>query len=215
MARIADYNSLKTQVLQTIERQQDPEASEILYDGWVSLCEDDFWPILRAPYLQRFSNFTFDAGYQPAPAVATQEFEYVPPSYVECINLADLTNRQNLDSIGVTEVVQYRAEVGLPQVYIIRGYSLTVLPVPTSPLLMELTYYSRSEPLTVDQADNDIIKRSPTIYYYGVLKQAALSYGEMQNYQMWSDMMQKAIDKVNDSAVSWNRGPTHRVRYRI
>jgi hypothetical protein len=69
MARIADYNSLKTQVLQTIERQQDPEASEILYDGWVSLCEDDFWPILRAPYLQRFSNFTFDAGYQPAPGV--------------------------------------------------------------------------------------------------------------------------------------------------
>lgn len=215
MGRIIDYPSLKTQVLQTIERQADPEAVNVLFDGWVSLCEDDFWKTLRAPYLERFSNFTFDSSVYTSPDVATREFEYVPPSYVECINLADLTNRQNLDSIGVTEIAQYRGGYGLPKVYIIRGYTLTVLPSPQSPILMELTYYSKSEPLTTDQRDNDIIKMSPSIYYYGVLKQAALSYGELQNYQMWTDMMEKAIDKVNDAAVSWRRGATHKVRVRI
>jgi hypothetical protein len=214
MPRVADYNSLKTQVLATIERTNDAEAN-ILFDGWVSLCEDDIWPILRAPYLERFATFTYDSSVYINPDVTVQEFEYVPPSFVECINLADLTNGNNLDSIGVTEVAQYRLQYGQPQVYIIRGYTLTVLPSPSAPLLMELSYYSRSEPLTETEQINDIITKSPMIYYFGTLKQAAATYGEAQNYQIWDKMMKDAIDKTNDAATGWRRGATHKVRMRV
>lgn len=214
MPRVADYNSLKTQVLQMLERQNDVEASEILFDGWVSLCEDDFWPTLRAPYLERFANFTFNSSVV-YPDVSSVEYEYVPPSFVECINLADLTNGNNLDSISLTEIARYRGIPGRPEAYVIRGYTLSVYPIPSAPILMELSYYSRSEPLTPEAAANDIITRSPMIYLYGILKQAAAGYGEAENYTIWDSMQQKAIEKVNDAAISWRRGATHKVKFRV
>lgn len=191
-----NYSEIRTAILQTLERENDTVAN-VLVDQWLRLAEDDFAPMLKAPWAERFATFTYQAN---------GPFEYLPPSYVGMVNLIDTKSNQALSPITPQQIPDFAGNAGDPTKYCVVGYTLILLPMTTIDRVMWLFYHSRQEQLTAEKPVNDVTKNASSIYYYGALRHAAVYYGETENLAMWNAAFDQAITNANGSSVEWRRG---------
>lgn len=185
---IATYSDLQSAVADWLNRQ---DLAAVI-PSFISLAEAKFNRELRVrDMLTR------------AEAITTNEFLAVPSDFLENysleLNMTNLAAQQMLDFIGPLEAKMLKANKihNLPRYYTMINGAFEILPAPTGNCDVILTYYQRIPALSNTVATNWLITRSPDLYLYSSLLEAAPYLKDDQRIQIWAAGRQQVMDAMN------------------
>jgi hypothetical protein len=86
---------------------------------------------------------------------------------------------------------------GTPESYALVGDEFQILPVPTTDMEAELTYWKRPPLLSDSNSSNWVLLSHPDIYLYGALVQSAPYLADDSRTPIWSALFSQAIADAN------------------
>ncbi|HEV8165666.1 MAG TPA: hypothetical protein VGR74_14700 [Actinomycetota bacterium] len=225
-----NLGQLNSAVLAALNRQQDPQAVTFL-PVWRAMAESDIFATLRAGWMVRrggaiFSNaietlppsiirprgVTLLALDVPAddvsqlvdgngnPIVWEGSPEVIPGSTIT----PDTSVVAQLRPLGPDQVDAWAyASSTTPTGFVVEGMTIRLLPWVPPNAWVDITYYSSGKPLELETDFNETLSRVPSTYFYGMLKHAAIFYGDADGEQRWTQQMEMTIAKVNATNYSW------------
>ena len=138
-----------------------------------------------------------------ATATSSDEFVAVPIDFLEDISMElDMTNiapQQALAFVGPQEAKVLKANkiTGKVRYYSIIDGAFELLPAPTANTNVILTYYARIPALSSTQTTNWLLTKSPDLYLYSTLLEAAPYLKNNENIQVWMAARQQVMDAMN------------------
>jgi hypothetical protein len=126
-----------------------------------------------------------------AEATTSNEFVAVPADFLENysleLNMADIGPQQSLAFIGPLEAKVLKANkiTGLVRYYTIIDGAFELLPAPTTDTDVILTYYQKIPALSDTATTNWLLTKSPDLYLYSTLLEAAPYLRDDDRMQMW------------------------------
>jgi len=137
-----------------------------------------------------------------AEAITTNEFVAVPSDFLENysleLNMSNIGPQQALAFIGPLEAKVLKANkiTGLARYYTMIDGSFEILPAPATNTDIILTYYQKIPALSGSQTTNWLLTKSPDLYLYSTLLEAAPYLKDTVNMQVWMAARQQIIDAV-------------------
>jgi hypothetical protein len=86
---------------------------------------------------------------------------------------------------------------------VVEGMTIRLLPWVPPNAWVDMTYYSSGKPLVLDADFNETLSRVPSTYFYGMLKHAAIYYGDADGEGRWTQQLQNIVAEVNRTNYSW------------
>ncbi|UOF77888.1 hypothetical protein [Caudoviricetes sp.] len=135
-------------------------------------------------------------------ATTTNEFVAMPSDFLEAydleLNMSGLAPQQSLEFIGPNEAKTLKANKITNQVryFTIIDGAFELLPAPTGNTNLLLTYYARIPALSSTQTTNWLLTKSPDLYLYSVLLEAAPYLKDDARVQIWAAARQQVIDAM-------------------
>jgi hypothetical protein len=132
----------------------------------------------------------------------SDEFVAVPNDFLQDVSLElDMTNlaaQQSLAYIGPQEAKVLKANkiTGLVRYYSIIDGAFELLPAPTSDVDVILTYYAKIPALSATNTTNWLLTKSPDLYLYSTLLEAAPFFKDDARIPVWTAMRQKVMDDM-------------------
>lgn len=126
-----------------------------------------------------------------AEATTSNEFVAVPADFLENysleLNMAQIGPQASLAFIGPLEAKVLKANkiVGLVRYYTIIDGAFELLPAPTGDTDVVLTYYQKIPALSDTQTTNWLLTKSPDLYLYSTLLEAAPYLRDDDRMAMW------------------------------
>lgn len=126
-----------------------------------------------------------------AEATTSNEFVAVPADFLENysleLNMAQIGPQQSLSFIGPLEakVLKANKAVGKVRFYTIIDGAFELLPAPTGDTDVILTYYQKIPALSDTQTTNWLLTKSPDLYLYSTLLEAAPYLRDDDRMAMW------------------------------
>ena len=137
-----------------------------------------------------------------AEAITTNEFVAVPSDFLENysleLNMSNIGPQQSLAFIGPLEAKVLKANkiTGLARYYTMIDGAFEILPAPATNTDIILTYYQKIPALSGSQTTNWLLTKSPDLYLYSTLLEAAPYLKDTVNMQVWMAARQQIIDAV-------------------
>jgi hypothetical protein len=137
-----------------------------------------------------------------AEAITTNEFVVVPSDFLENysleLNMSNIGPQQALAFIGPLEAKVLKANKinGLARYYTMIDGAFEILPAPATNTDIILTYYQKIPALSGSQTTNWLLTKSPDLYLYSTLLEAAPYLKDTVNMQVWMAARQQIIDAV-------------------
>lgn len=199
MTVVTNYETLQTAVLQALERENNDEAIA-LCPQWVQAAEDDFFAQLRAQWTIRVATFEWST-------TELSTFEYLPPTFNGIVGITDLDHGKDLEPKPISQIGYWSQQLGNPQYYVIAGYMLQILPLPSQGARFMMQYYSRQERLSATPSGtNDIMRNLPSLYFQATLYHGYRFYGEDANAAKAAEEVSRLLNAVNAVESEWIRG---------
>jgi len=134
------------------------------------------------------------------PMVVGQDYITLPSTVKELKNLRydESTMQWSLREktpAGLAAIRQPTA--GIPQAYMVINNVVYFDRPADSAYIVETTYVAELTALSVSNTTNNTLTKSPDIYLYGTLRQAAPYLDHDERVQMWADYFEAAIVKEN------------------
>lgn len=181
--------------------------SDIPYASFVSMAEARFNRELRVQAMEQTSIVTTD-----------ETIIEVPDDWLETITFARQTSTGVcvMDSNSIAQELQMRYATGEPVSYNHMDGGIRVSPPPNGEFTYELVYYKKIPPLTsVDP--NWLLTKSPDLYVYGSLVQAAPWLMDDNRMTLWEAKTVSIIQGMNDESKraehARGQGPVRRVTF--
>jgi hypothetical protein len=152
-----------------------------------------------------------------AAATSSNEFIAVPTDFLEDYSLElDMTNigpQQSLNYIGPLEakVLKANKATGKVRYYTIIDGAFELIPAPQSDTDVILTYYQKIPSLSVTQATNWLLTKSPDLYTYAALLEAAPYLKDDQRLQVWAAARGQVLEAMKDESERSMRSTTQLV----
>lgn len=190
MARIIDYPTLKTAILDWLIR---PDLASVV-DAWVQLAEDAFNSVLRTRWQETIiPSFVISGEFTSVPAdhLQTREIKFNtdPPSVPMFIGLTDF------DTAPLPST---------PTLITLRGNQYQVKAIPTAPIIATVTYWARIPALGVNQT-NWLLQRYPSAYLYTCVTEGCRYLKDDDGAARWYPLAQSALERVisDDQAAKY------------
>jgi len=135
-------------------------------------------------------------------AITTNEFVAVPSDFLENysleLNMTNLGPQQSLAFIGPLEAKVLKANkiTGLPRYYTMIDGAFEILPAPSGNTDIILTYYQKIPSLSGTVSTNWLITKSPDLYLYSTLLEAAPYLKDDERLQVWAAARQQVMDAM-------------------
>lgn len=152
-----------------------------------------------------------------ATATSSNEFVAVPADFLENYSLEldmdNLSARPALDYVGPLEAKDIKASqlTGNVRYYTIIDGAFELLPAPQSNIDLILTYYQKIPSLSVTQATNWLLTKSPDLYLYSSLLEAMPYLKDEQRIAVWSAARGQVIDAMKEESERAMRPTTQLV----
>lgn len=136
-------------------------------------------------------------------ALSSNEFVAVPSDFLEAydleLNMAGLSAQQRLLYVGPDEAKLLKANKirNLPRYFTIIDGAFELLPAPTSNVDLLLTYYAKIPALSGAQTTNWLLTKSPDLYLYSVLLEAAPYLKDDARVTLWASARQQVVDAMS------------------
>jgi hypothetical protein len=134
-----------------------------------------------------------------AEATTSNEFVAVPADFLENysleLNMAQIGPQQSLAFIGPLEakVLKANKAVGKVRYYTIIDGAFELLPAPTTDTDVILTYYQKIPALSDTATTNWLLTKSPDLYLYSTLLEAAPYLRDDDRMQMWGSARNQVL----------------------
>lgn len=135
-------------------------------------------------------------------AVSTNEYVAVPADFLEAynleLNMTGIAAQPPLEFIGPNEAKTLKANKITNQVryFTVIDGAFELIPAPQANVDLLLTYYSRIPSLSNTQTTNWLLTRSPDLYLYSTLLEAAPYLKDDARVQLWAAARQQVIDAM-------------------
>ena len=135
-------------------------------------------------------------------AITTNEFVAVPSDFLENysleLNMSQIGPQQSLAFIGPLEAKVLKANkiTGLVRYYTLIDGAFELLPAPSGNTDIVLTYYQRIPSLSGSVATNWLLTKSPDLYLYSTLLEAAPYLKDDERLQIWAAARQQVMDAM-------------------
>jgi hypothetical protein len=94
-----------------------------------------------------------------------------------------------LEAIGPDQITHQMLQIGDPYFYAIEGHKIRLLPWPNNRVRINITYYSKGDPLVNPEDYNETLFNLPSVYLYAMLRQAAIWYGDADGQSRWEQAL--------------------------
>lgn len=137
-----------------------------------------------------------------AEATTSNEFVAVPADFLENysleLNMAQIGPQQSLSFIGPLEakVLKANKAVGKVRFYTIIDGAFELLPAPTGDTDVILTYYQKIPALSDTQTTNWLLTKSPDLYLYSTLLEAAPYLRDDDRMAMWGTARNQVLAAI-------------------
>lgn len=146
-------------------------------------------------------------------AAATSSNEYVamPLDFLEAydveLNMSGIAAQQPLSYIGPNEAKSLKANkiTGKPRYFTIIDGAFEILPAPTSNIDLLMVYYAKIPALSATQPSNWLLAKSPDLYLYSTLLEAAPYLKNDERVQLWAAARQQVMDAMALESERANR----------
>lgn len=134
-----------------------------------------------------------------AEATTSNEFVAVPADFLENysleLNMSQIGPQQSLGFIGPLEakVLKANKAVGKVRYYTIIDGAFELLPAPTTDTDVILTYYQKIPALSDTATTNWLLTKSPDLYLYSTLLEAAPYLRDDDRMQMWGSARNQVL----------------------
>jgi len=135
-------------------------------------------------------------------AITTNEFVAVPSDFLENysleLNMTNIGPQQSLAFIGPLEAKVLKANkiTGLARYYTMIDGAFEILPAPATNADIILTYYQKIPSLSSTVSTNWLITKSPDLYLYSSLLEAAPYLKDDERLQVWAAARQQVMDAM-------------------
>lgn len=135
-------------------------------------------------------------------ASSSDEFIAMPADFLEMydleLNMSGISAQQPLAYIGPNEAKSLKANkiVGKPRYFTIIDGAFEIIPAPTSSTTLLITYYARIPALSATQTTNWLLTKSPDLYLYSTLLEAAPYLKNDERVQLWAAARQQVMDAM-------------------
>lgn len=152
-----------------------------------------------------------------ATATSSNEFVAVPADFLENYSLElDMTNlaaQPPLDYVGPLEAKEIKASqlTGNVRYYTIIDGAFELLPAPQGNTNLILTYYAKIPNLSNTQTTNWLLTKSPDLYLYSSLLEAAPYLKDEQRIPIWAAARQQVMDAMKEESERAMRPTTQLV----
>jgi hypothetical protein len=137
-----------------------------------------------------------------AQASTSNEFVSMPADFLEMydleLNMSGLAAQQPLSYIGPNEAKSLKANkiTNLPRYFTIIDGAFEILPAPTGDINLLMTYYAKIPALSSTQTTNWLLTKSPDLYLYSTLLEAAPYLKDDARVQLWAAARQQVMDAM-------------------
>lgn len=181
------YTELKNQIADFLNR--DDLVSAI--PSFISLAEAGMNRQLRLQRMVKRAIATADEGYIT-----------LPGDWLESVNVQTNINGlprklQYMTLEQADDFLQKRGIVsGLPEFFNVTGTQLELVPRPSQPVEIELTYFAKIPALSDTNQNNFLFLTSPDLYLYGALLHSAPYLKEDGRIPVWGGLYDRAMQEV-------------------
>lgn len=135
----------------------------------------------------------------------------LPSGYLESQALTLNSNpKKSLQFLSIpTFTANYISSTnGSPEAFTVVGTNLWLGPTPEDATTLELVYYAAVAALSTTATTNWLLTNYPSVYLYGALLEAAPYLGEDPRTDVWGQMFDRAVGKVqsSDERARWSGG---------
>lgn len=136
-------------------------------------------------------------------ASSNAEFVAMPSDFLEMydleLNMSGIAAQQPLAYIGPNEAKTLKANkiLNKPRYFTIIDGAFEIIPAPTTDTALLITYYGRIPALSSTQTTNWLLTKSPDLYLYSVLLEAAPYLKDDARVQLWAAARQQVIDAMS------------------
>lgn len=147
-----------------------------------------------------------------ATADVSDGFFAVPADWLETISLINTGSNPSVvvEPVSIQRLNELRTIplTGSPRYYAMVDAALQIYPAPSAATSLELTYYQKVPALSTGTPTNWLLTKSPDLYLYGALLQAAPYLDEDGRIPVWASGVQQTIESMNLEAerASYQRG---------
>lgn len=189
---IVDYSSLVAAVQDYAIRTDAAFIARI--PDWVSWVENDINDRIKHRRMEiRATTVTVvGSAYVPVPSDFLEQRNFV---------LLDSSERVPLGSVSpaALEALFPIQDQGRPQAYAVIGNEARLMPIPDQNYTVEMFYYGMIPSLQANTT-NWLITYHPRLYLYGVLKDAFAWLKDPEAAQMYDELYEDAVAKLDSSA---------------
>jgi hypothetical protein len=218
-------------VLAALNRQVDPQAQAML-PVWRTMAESDIFGVLRAGWMVRRGGAIFANPIEVLPPSILQILGVtllrinVPVADVSQLvdkdgnpiifdgGMVDVPGNTvepdynvvgDLQALGPDQIGREHYAPGAlyPKYYVIEGFTIRLLPWISPNSWVNITYYSSGKPLVNPTDFNETLSRAPALYQYGMLKHAAIFYGDSDGQDRWTQQLINGIAEINSMSYGW------------
>lgn len=136
-------------------------------------------------------------------AVSENEYVAVPSDWLETynleLNMAGLEAQQSFEYIGPNEAKILKANkiTNATRYFTIIGNSFELIPAPQVNVDLLLTYYQKIPALSGSNTTNWLLTKSPDLYLYSTLLEAAPYLKNDDRIPVWASARQQVMDAMN------------------
>lgn len=147
-----------------------------------------------------------------ATADVSDGFFVVPTDWLETISLINTGSNPSvvMEPVSVQRLNELRtlSLTGSPRYYAMVDGAFQIYPAPSADISLELTYYKKVPALSTSNPTNWLLTKSPDLYLYGALLQAAPYLDEDGRIAVWAAAAQQTIENINMEATraAYQRG---------
>lgn len=135
-------------------------------------------------------------------AISSNEFVAMPSDFLEAydleLNMTNLSAQQRLVYIGPDEAKILKANKihNLPRYFTIIDGAFEIIPAPAANTDLILTYYAKIPSLSATQTTNWLLTKSPDLYLYSVLLEAAPYLKDDARVTLWASARQQVVEAM-------------------
>lgn len=141
----------------------------------------------------------------------SSRFLELPTRYLKMRRLSLINGTLNYEiEQKAPEAMQIENAAGRPRIYTITS-QLEFDRVPDSAYILEMSYFSRLEPLTTSNTSNDVLTNYPDLYMWGALAQLALWEKDPDQLAIYQLKFNQAVEFANKQERAGRYGPAPRM----
>jgi hypothetical protein len=178
------YDELKAAIADWLDRA---DLAPVI-PQFVALAEAQFNRVLRVRQMIKRATASIESHFTP-----------LPGDFLEAANVQSNTapgRPLQVMSMEVADRLRADTPNGVPTNFTIVGDTLELVPVPSAPSTIEMTYYARIPALSATTQSNWLLLSSPDLYLYAALLQTAPYLRDDERVTVWAALYESRLDEM-------------------